>query len=997
MFHKSISSFLIIKKCIFASIFQSHNMAHTKFHFLIGILLLPFLLEAQSFTQFVNPFVGTGAHGHTFPGALVPFGAVQLSPDTRLTGWDGCSAYHYDDDVIYGFSHTHLSGTGCSDYGDILIMPFVGTGSPVNTQYCSHFSHKNESANPGYYSVKLDKYGIFAELTATSHVGCHRYTFPENDQPKGIVIDLGHRDEVLESHIETISNQEFAGYRTSRAWNPEQHLYFYLSSSQPVVRIQYFRDSTLMRTVSHLEGGNIKAVLYFAEDVREVTLNVGISAVDMAGAHANLAETPDFNFEKVKNQANDLWNKELGKIEVTGSDNDKRIFYTALYHCFTAPYEYSDIDGRYRGQDGKIHSETGKKVYTVFSLWDTYRALHPLLTLIDRKRTADFLNTFLLAYQQGGQLPMWELSAYETWCMIGYHAIPVILDATRQGIGDVDKHQMLQAMIASAELPKLGRPEFNDYQYIPADKEHESVSKTLEYCFDDWCIAQYAQDLGEQAIADRFFKRSQFYKNIIDKNGFAHPRSNGGFIVPFAAGEVNNHFTEANSWQYSTYIPHDFHNYVKMVGGEKHVAMMLDSLFFRNEKMSGRQQADLTGIIGQYAHGNEPGHHAPYMYNYVGEPWKTQQITRKILDELYADAPDGLCGNEDCGQMSAWYIMSSLGFYAVAPGSLQYAIGSPLFKEAKIHLENGKTFTISCHNQSDKNVYIQSIKRNGEPYPYLYITTEMISNGDTFEFTMGPSPQKSFGADISSRPASTVVPTLTTTPVIAPNDRVFRDKMTIEITGIQENRTDNAIRYTLSSDNFKKVYTYKKPLTFTESTVLRTWTENSQTGKSAVVEAEFHRFVQDKAINIISEYNPQYTAGGDEGLIDGLRGSTNWRLGGWQGYQAQDFEAVVDLQKEKEIHSVSVGFLEDIRAWIWYPKNLVVEISTDGKTFVPYGKVVNDRPDNDYTVTTTDFTVMDTARARYVRVRAENYGTLPEWHLGAGGATFIFTDEIIVK
>ena len=976
------------------------------------LLLLPFIVGAQSFTQYVNPFVGTGAHGHTYPGALVPFGAVQVSPDTRLSGWDGCSGYHYDDNVVYGFSHTHLSGTGCSDYGDILIMPFTGEGSPVNSRYCSPFSHKSEVALPGYYAVTLDKNGIRAELTATSHVGCHRYTFPDNNEPKGIVIDLVHRDPVIRNCIETINDHEFAGFRISQAWNEEQYVYFYLTLSQPVKEIQYYFDSTRMRTNVRLDGTRVKAILLFDESVRELVVNVGISAVDRAGARSNLAETWDpksiradrtelgenipaptsASFDRIRRNADALWNKELGKIEVSGSEAHKRVFYTALYHCFTSPYEFSDIDGRYRGQDGKIHKSDGHKVYTVFSLWDTYRALHPLLNLIDRKRTNDFLYTFLLHYHQGGQLPMWELSAFETWCMIGYHSVPVILDAARKGIGDFDKKEMLEAMVASAELLKLGRPEFEKYQYIPADKEHESVSKTLEYCFDDWCIAQYANDIGDKEIYNRFLRRSQFYKNLMDADGFMHPRSNGGFIMPFAPGEVNNHFTEANSWQYSTYVPHDFTTYVKMAGGAQHVGVMLDSLFFGNTKMTGRQQADLTGVMGQYAHGNEPGHHAPYMYNYVGHPWKTQQVVRRILAEQYADAPDGLCGNEDCGQMSAWYVLSALGFYAVAPGTNRYDIGSPLFDKVKLHLENGKTFTIICKNQGLKNVYIQSVKRNGQPFSSTQITYQMIADGDTFEFEMGPKPNRSVFSQTS---VSEVEPTLVVAPVFEPNDAVFSDKMTVQLRQLRPDNGTN-ICYTTSADGFKKVNVYKKPLVLKESTTVRAWTERGSE-KSAEVEASFHKFLQDKTIQLISRYSSQYSAGGDEGLIDGLRGSVNWRLGGWQGYQGQDFEAIIDLKSVKDIHSVSVGFLEDIRSWIYFPKNLMVEVSENGEKYVRFGTFTNPHPDNDYTVKTEDFTVKGLAKARYVRVRAENYGVLPAWHLGAGGEAHIFTDEIIVE
>ncbi|MBQ4356269.1 MAG: GH92 family glycosyl hydrolase [Bacteroidales bacterium] len=970
------------------------------FFLAITILSLSAMAVAQNYTQYVNPMVGTGGHGHTFPGALVPFGAVQLSPDTRLTGWDGCSAYHYSDNVVYGFSHTHLSGTGCSDYGDILVMPFTGTGSPVNTRYCARFSHADEKAMPGYYAVKLDN-GIQVELTATTHVGCHRYSFPDDGQPHGIVIDLQHRDAVLESSIETVSPSEFVGHRVSRAWNEAQHAYFDLRLSQPVQRIQYYRDSIMMRTVSKLEGGNIKAVLYFADDVREVTLNVGISAVDVAGASANLSETPDFNFDRVHKEAENCWNRELGKIAVKGTLEDMRKFYTALYHCFTAPYEYSDVDGRYRGQDGKIHREKNHKVYTVFSLWDTYRALHPLLNLIDRERTNDFLNTFLLHYEQGGQLSMWELSAYETWCMIGYHSVPVILDASRKGIGDFDKRRMLQAMVASAELPKLGRPEFEQYEHIPADKEHESVSKTLEYCYDDWCIYQFAKDLGDKKTAERFHRRCQFYKNILDENGFMHPRMNGSFIAPFAPGEVNNHFTEANSWQYSTYVPHDFYTYMNLAGGKAHVAAMLDSLFFGVDEMSGRQQADLTGIIGKYAHGNEPGHHAPYMYDYVGQPWKTQQVVRMILDKLYSDTPDGLCGNEDCGQMSAWYVLSALGFYAVTPGSNQYAIGSPIFDEARIHLENGKTFTIITQKKGKENGYIESIRRNGQPYSEIFLTYDMIDNGDTFEFVMGDKPNQSYGKDGVRKPAlpdSRVEPTMALAPVFGNPTAVFNDKTTVTIVPAHQQQTAPVIRYTTSQDDFKKERVYQGPITLTESTVIRAYAEYpNPLGRSAVVEASYHKMLHDKTVAIKGKYNPQYTAGGDQGLVDGLRGTVNWRLGGWQGYQGQDFEAVVDLQSVKKVSEVSVGFLEDIRSWIWFPKGVVVEVSVDGEKYIPFGEFKNPHPDNDYTIKTEDFTVRNNAQARYVRVRAANYGVLPEWHLGAGGEAFIFVDEINVK
>lgn len=966
---------------------------------IVVLFFLAIGLTAQSVsTSYVNPFVGTDAHGHTFPGAIIPFGAVQLSPDTRLSGWDGCSAYHYSDSVIYGFSHTHLSGTGCSDYGDILIMPFTQTITTANTDYASSFSHQNESASPGYYSVILDKYDIKAELTSTCHVGCHRYSFPDKSQPKGIIIDLNHRDETIHSFMQTVNKQEFKGYRISKAWNPEQHAYFSLLLSQPVKRIEYYRNDTHMRTIDKIEGENCKAILYFDDSVKEVVLKVAISAVDMEGAVDNQVEIDNFNFEQVRNRASKLWQQELDKIQVAGHNDElKRIFYTALYHCFTAPYQYSDVDGRYRGADGAIHSDHAHTIYTVFSLWDTYRTLHPLLNLIDRTRTTDFLHTFLQHYRQGGQLTMWELSAYETWCMIGYHAVPVILDAYVKGIHDYNTQEMLEAMVASARLPKLGRPDFEKYGYIPADKEHESVSKTLEYAYDDWCIAQFAETVGDKKIANDFRRRAQSYKNVMDNDGFMHPKSNGGFIVPFSPTEVNNHFTEANSWQYSTYVPHDFNTYIQLMGGNSITERFLDSLFYGNSKLSGRTQSDITGTIGQYAHGNEPSHHAAYLYNFVGKPWKSQQLVRKIMNDLYTSQADGLCGNEDCGQMSAWYVMSAMGFYPVTPGNNQYIIGSPIFDTVSMQLENGKIFQVICHNQSAENQYIQSASYNKKPYNFSYITFDMIKNGGLLEFTVGSTPNKTLWADSESCPHTKVTESVTLSPVFSPNAQSFRDSMTLTLSVPHSEATPaNVIYYQTSKDNFKKIFRYQAPIKITENTVIKAYTDNKKTGISPVSEAAFFKFEQDKRIRILSEYNPQYTAGGDEGLIDQIRGNENFRLGGWQGYQNADFEAIVDLQSVKTIHSVSAGFLEEIRSWIWFPKRVIIETSVDGERFVPYGIVVNSHPDNDYTIKTEDFTVKKDVTCRYVRVRAENYGIIPEWHLGAGGQSFIFIDEILI-
>ena len=746
----------------------------------ITSLLITVLAVATSFaqSQYVNPFVGTAEHGHTYPGAILPFGAIQLSPDTRLDGWDGCSGYHYSDSRIYGFSHTHLSGTGCSDYGDILVTPFIGDPSVVNEKYALSFSHKNENAEPGYYVVKFDN-GITAEMTAANYVGVHRYTFPKEGK-HGIIVDLQHRDKTLESSM-TMKANDLVGYRRSEAWNDDQYCAFSLKTSVPAESVVYYVDDKPVN-VKEIKGTNCKAVLYFPERVKEVTVKVAISAVDVEGAINNQTEVRDFNFDKVHKNATGIWNKELGKIDVS-SDNEEflRVFYTALYHCFTSPYLYSDLDGRYRGEDNRIHKvEGGHKVYTVFSLWDTYRTLHPLLNIIDQKRSGDFLYTFMNQYRQSGYLPMWELSAYETWCMIGYHAVPVVLDAYVKGIKDFSAEEMLKAMITTANLNKLGRPEYAKYGFVPGNMENESVSKTLEYAYDDWCIAMFARAIGDNSIYDEYIRRAQSYKNLIDNNGFMHGRMNGGFATPFNPREVNNFYTEANCWQYTTYVPHDFTTYIEMMGGPNRMERFLDRLFNSSSEMAGRDQADITGVIGQYAHGNEPSHHAAYLYNYVGKPDKTQAMVKKILTSLYSSKPDGLCGNEDCGQMSAWYVMSSLGFYPVCPGSNQYVIGYPLFKKAVVRLENGKEITIL---KDSEKPYIQSVKLNNKPLTRSYITYEEISNGATIEFVMGDAPSATWGVGDGNEPVAQIdlKKRIVPVPVFSTDKSSFQDKTRIAI------------------------------------------------------------------------------------------------------------------------------------------------------------------------------------------------------------------------
>lgn len=992
-------------------------------------MLLAVVMMAGAQSQYVNPFVGTAEHGHTYPGAILPFGAVQLSPDTRLDGWDGCSGYHYSDSRIYGFSHTHLNGTGCSDYGDILVTPFMGDPSVINEKYALSFSHKNESAEPGYYVVRFDN-GITAEMTAANYVGMHRYTFP-NEGKHGIIVDLQHRDKTLESYM-TLKANDLVGYRRSEAWNDDQFCAFSLKTSDPVESVVYYVDDKPVN-VKEIKGKNCKAVLYFSEKVKEVTVKVAISAVDMEGAINNQTEVKDFNFDKVRKNAIGIWNRELGKIDVS-SDNEEflKVFYTALYHCFTSPYLYSDLDGRYRGEDNQIHKVEGNhKMYTVFSLWDTYRTLHPLLNIIDQKRSGDFMYTFMNQYRQSGYLPMWELSAYETWCMIGYHAVPVVLDAYMKGIKDFPAEEMLKAMIATANLKKLGRPEYAQYGFVPGDMENESVSKTLEYAYDDWCIAMFAKQIGNEKVYDEYILRAQSYKNIIDNNGFMHGRMNGGFATPFNPREVNNFFTEANCWQYTTYVPHDFTTYIELMGGPQRMERFLDRLFNSSSEMAGRDQADITGVIGQYAHGNEPSHHAAYLYNYVGKPDKTQDMVKKILRTLYSSKSDGLCGNEDCGQMSAWFVMSSLGFYPVCPGSNQYVIGYPLFKKAVVRLENGKEIVIL---KDSEKPYIQSVKLNNKPLTRSYITYEEISDGATLEFVMGDTPSKTWGVGEGNVPVAQIDVKKRIVPVpIFSTDKVsFQDKTKIAIRLPEVNYENNTRKMTpedkakqensiqvkqtqkpsrliaFNEDHYEIFYTldgrdpspktgiqYKEPFEITNDVTVKAIAVDARGNQSKVAEAHYVRYTRDKDLTYITKPDPQYYAGGEVGLVDNLRGKVNYRIGGWQGFTT-DCEVVIDLREKKPVTQVGAGCLEEQRAWIFYPVGMEVYVSDDGKDYKLFGKTTLNvaRSEGAHI---QDLVVKGKANARYVKIVIKNYGKLPEWHLSAGEQSWLFVDEVWVK
>jgi predicted alpha-1,2-mannosidase len=950
-----------------------------------------FKLENQS--QYVDPLIGTDFHGHTYPGATVPFGMIQLSPDTRLEGWDGCSGFHYSDSVIYGFSHTHLSGTGCSDYGDILLIPVDEYSTPIKEKrYTSVFDRKTEIAKAGFYAVNLKDFNIDVELTASQRVGFHKYTYPDKNS-KIVVLNFEHRDEVAEAWVEQVSATRLVGLRHSKAWAANQYAYFVIDFSEPVDVI----DNVGEKSGERYSSKDCKLVLKSkSNETNELLVKVALSGVSEKGAIANIEkEIPGWNFEEIKENAITAWNKELSKILVSGGTKEQQIiFYTALYHTFIAPNIYSDVDGSYRSTDLNVYNTKEYNTYTVFSLWDTYRAAHPLYTITQQEKTLDFIKTFLDQYKYGGQLPVWELSANETQCMIGYHSVPVIVDAYFKGIKNFDTKLALEAMVASAVEKRLGKPEFSKYGYIPMDLEHESVSKTLEYAFDDWCIAMFAKAIGNEDVYNTFIQRAQYYKNILNPNtGFMQAKINGAWQTPFDPKEVNYNFTEANSWQYSFYVPQDILTLIELHGGNDKFVAKIDQMFSEESQTTGNNQADVTGLIGQYAHGNEPSHHAAYLYNYAGHPWKTQEIVRKIMNEQYSEKPDGLCGNEDCGQMSAWYVMSSLGFYPTNPAAGIYDFGSPLFDTVIIQMENGNSFTVIAHNNSAENIYIQSVKLNGQAYEYNYIKHEDISKGGKLEFFMGAQPNTERGTDIASIYNSKITDKLIT-PVPFANyaAKSFHDSIYIELDCIDP---EAVIYYSLNNEAVKE---YSEPILLSANAKITAHAEAPNKITSKTVECVYTYIPDRRTIKLLSRYSNQYSIGGPEALIDNVKGQNWYKSGTWQGYQGQEFGAIIDLLEVKPINDINVSFLQETRAWIFFPPKVTFYASNDGTNFTKIYEGENKMSYLDEEVLTQNFQYLpQNLKARYIKVVGDYYGKLPDWHISAGETSWLFVDEIEIK
>lgn len=1000
----------------------------------LSVLLSTIVIDAyaQKLTNYVDPFIGTAGHGHTFPGATLPFGMVQVSPDTGTEGWDWCSGYHSSDSSIVGFSHTHLSGTGGADYGDILLMPTIGawkiqpgTKDNPSSGYRSRFRHETEQASPGFYSVFLDDYKIKAELTATTRTGFHKYVFPRSPV-SNIVVDLGHgiSDQVRESFMQINGNDEVVGLRRSKGWADDQYVYFVIKFSKPFKKFAVADGEDIEVDGRKMEGKKVKGIFRFSTRENEIIYaKVAISSVSIEGARKNLAaENPGWDFDKIKNAADSAWERTLSKIKITAPVDSvdasmldhKKIFYTSLYHCFIHPNVYNDVDGQYRGMDKQIHT-TKTNHYTVFSLWDTFRALHPLFTLIAPEKNNEFVQSLLEDYQQSGSLPIWELASNETGTMIGYHSVPVISDMILKGLGDFDVNLAYEAMKKSAMEDDRGLKYYKLHGFIPRELENNAVSKQLEYAYDDWCIAQVAKKLNKQNDYEYFLGRALSYRNVFDASvGFMRGRNIYGQWNPdFNPSKVSilgsGDFTEGNSWQYSFFAPQDVNGMIKMYGGEQKFADKLDSLFSQKPIVDNEHALDVTGLIGQYAQGNEPSHHVAYLYNYVGQPWKTQQLVNKIRETQYTTGRDGLCGNEDCGQMSAWYVFSALGFYPVNPASGQYIIGAPMFESVTINDETPNKFTINATNSTEDNRYVTSASLNGKQHIQSFVTHNDIIKGGELKFNMAFQPNKEWAQQVVGRPVQEII---TPGKEVKTGQLLF---MPYEVSGrtlfygkkqvtLKTETGDAKIYYTLDgtvpSATSKQ---YNGPLSISKSVIVNSVAVSKDGAQSEMSTLNFIRAVTKgpKAAypKITSTITPGTTYKNTaEVLLDGNFGSFDFRDGNWVATNNNLTTITIELDKPMWIKEVKMRFMENTGSWIFVPKAIRFSVSPNGTTYQDLEAIENEIPLNQQEIGIREFSrpCSTKEKIKFIKVDITNIEKLPGWHPGAGNPAWMFSDEIIL-
>lgn len=946
------------------------------------------LIAQNNNTQFVNPFIGTGGHGHTFPGATVPFGMVQVSPDTRTEGWDAASGYHYDDSTVLGFSHTHLNGTGISDFCDVLVTPSVsGSLKPLR------FSHKDEIAKTGYFkTVVYDSLGekIDVELTSSERVGFHRYRFSKNTKAIYLVINKNLRNKILApDHLgydAALGENQIEDSFTSDAWAKNRHLSYCFDANVP------WKEIKQAKAYKYAEN-KTTVLLFDVSKTHELLIKVALSPVSEKNAIENMAkELPHWNFEKVRQEAEQKWAKYLNRIQIEGTDEQKTIFYTALYHTMIHPSIWQDVNGDYRGLDNNVHNAKSFAYHSIFSLWDTYRGAHPLYTIVCPEKVSDFVNSFIDDFGKTKHLPMWNFPGSETWCMIGNHAIPVIADAYLKGIKGFDAEKALNAMVATANRDSLGLNAYKKHGYIPADTEGESVSKTLEYAYDDYCIAQMAKAMGKNDIYETFIRRSQNWKNQFNpKTGFFQAKMNETFVEPFEPREVNFHFTEGNAWQYAFAVQHDIEGLIETLGGKAAFEAKLDAFFSADSKTTGRDQADITGLIGQYAHGNEPSHHITYLYNYVGRPDKTQSLVKKILNEFYKNAPDGLIGNEDCGQMSAWYVLSAMGLYPVNPCGWAIKTDPTFFKSVKLDMDYFSNSVITSMSTFNESV----------GYSFIDNACEIVHNQTEDKFYATPFVDF-VGKNKEYEPANYLI---VTQPYVYKGERLFRDSIVVEIHsrgGEIAYTTDGSdpIMYwrNKSFPQIRVISPYEK-IKLKETTTIKFAAIEDPFNErkfSKISTATFKKITKDKTIVLKNQPSPQYSGSSNDVLIDGEYGNEHWQLGGWQGFEGVDLEAVVDLKEETSFNRLILNCVEDQNAWIFSPSEILFYGSNDGKEFKLLSSqkpIVKDTEGAHIRRLGVDVK----GKARYIKVVAKPMNPIPSWHKGAGGKGWIFADEIIVE
>ena len=967
------------------------------------IILLPLLfftnLQAQSsILDWVNVFIGTGGTGHTHPSASAPFGLMQLGPDTRYKGWEACSGYTDEDRLIYGFSHTHLSGTGVEDLCDILVVPQTGNLKwyakySDEDGYGHSFQKQNEAATPGYYKVLLDN-GIEAQFTALPRSGMHHYTFPKSPEVKYILIDLTHRDELLDFQLTAGLKGEISGFRRSKGWAKNQQIFFDIQSSIQPSEILFNEEKN-------------KVAFAFPAETEEIQLSVGLSYTDLKGAINNRkSEIGSKTFNEVKSEVEKLWENELSAVQIKSTDSIALTnFYTGLYHAYLCPNIYSDVDGRYRSGNKIIQLAEGKNHYSTFSLWDTFRSTHPWYVLFQKKRTYDFIETFDRIFQDRGDLPVWDLAGEETYCMIGFHAVSVLADAYVKGYDEIPVQRLIDAIVKTSNLNVFSRPLFNETGYLNYENEHESVSKVLEYSYDNYCILNFLSkaksegfDVSDELLNIYRQRSLHFVNHFNPENQFMEARRAGVWDKNFRPNAVMFHYTEGNSWQYSLFAPHAIGVLKKLLGGEDALEKWLDNLFQADEELAGIHQVDITGLIGQYAHGNEPSHHVAYMYNYTKSPHKTNEILHKIVTEFYKNEPDGLIGNEDCGQMSSWLNWTNLGLYPTNPGHFFYDFGLPQFDEVTIQIgRNPLTIVRTAENPSD--IYIQKIIIDGKEWYKRFLSHDELLICEKIEFIMGANPSATYAA-LPQAPTISHLGNFCPIPFIKKGDLHFKKETTVEL-GMNFSE-DFIIQYKFNNGIWKD---YEAPFIIKKEGELSLRSMQKSGDKvSQVVTNQFKEL--DTTIHITFEQQPSktYAAEGYLTLIDGQMGSFDHRNGQWLGWNDPVVKGTLSFDNPRTVNEIVFNFLVTPGPWIFPPKVIRLHCYDKKGKKETLVEVPQQRFEKYEQELSMDLKIRYHARFKWrakkvkmVTFEIVNYGLLPDWHPGAGSKAWIFMDELIIR